>query len=73
MDFDLRRRTIALETNRSRLEHALVSCETALAELRARGDVTGLQRLRDDLREALLLAERAEGSGGGRGPRRAAA
>jgi hypothetical protein len=71
MDFDLRLRTIARETDR--LERALQSCDAALTELRARGDVTGLERLRDDLRTALLLAERAEGSGGGRGPRRAAA
>jgi hypothetical protein len=58
MDFDLSRRAIAPGTRRSRLEHALRSCDAALAQLRARGDVMGLQRLRDDLREALRAAER---------------
>jgi len=74
VDFDLRQRTIDLETNRSRLERALGSCELALAELERRGDVDGLQRLRDDLRSALLLVQEgtgrdAMGSGGGRRPR----
>jgi hypothetical protein len=74
VDFDLRQRTIDLEVNRSRLERALCSCELALAELERRGDVDGLQRLRDDLRSALLLAKEgagrdALGSGGGRRPR----
>lgn len=76
VDFDLRQRTIELEVNRSRLERALGSCELALAELRQRGDVTGLQRLRDDLRSALRLVQEGTngdvtGSGGGRGPRTA--
>ena len=73
MDFDLRQRAIDLEVNRSRLERALCSCEEALAELERRGDVSGLQRLRDDLRSALSLVEEgtgldARGSGGGRRP-----
>jgi hypothetical protein len=59
MDFELPRRTLAPATKRSRLEHALRSCDAALTELRARGDVIGLKRLRDDLREALRAAERS--------------
>ena len=76
MDFDLRQRAIDLEASRSRLERALGSCEHALAELERRGDVAGLQRLRDDLRSALLLVQDGSGriglgSGGGRRPRTA--
>jgi hypothetical protein len=59
VDFELRQRAIDVATSRSRLERALSSCELALAELERRGDVTGLLRLRDDLRSALELLGRA--------------
>ena len=47
----------ALETaaRRSQLERALRSVETAIEKLAERGEVTGLHRLREDIRGALRL------------------
>jgi hypothetical protein len=46
---------IEIDVQRSRLLRALASVEDAMAKLELRGDITGLERLRDDLRSALSL------------------
>jgi hypothetical protein len=52
-----------LETaaRRSQLERALRSVEAAIEKLAERGEVTGLHRLRDDIRAALRLHDNRPG------------
>jgi hypothetical protein len=46
---------IEIDVQRSRILRALASVEDARTKLELRGDITGLERLRDDLQSALNL------------------
>jgi hypothetical protein len=49
---------LEIATRRSQLVRALRSVDTAIERLAERGEVTGLHRLREDLRAALRLHDR---------------